>query len=224
VEGCWQGDDEVMEFRPGLYIGMPEDAYHDIPALSSHGIKNLRASPLDFWVRSWLNPEREEIAGDEDTIFKILGAAYDTRITEGRDKFLACYAPKIDAKDYPDALETVADLKAALKTRDLPVSGNKPELIERLILDDPTVQIWDVIKESYEDEHDGKIFLPEKSLRRIEISAAMIEKHPQLCKAFTGGVAQPVIMWEVPVTLGRSIDRHCSDESAARLFEAARHR
>lgn len=192
----------MSEFRPGIYFGMPEEEYHQIDALSSSGIKHLRASPLDYWVRSAMNPDKEEVSDGEDSFAKILGTAYHKRIVEGRDAFLRCYAPSFTEADCPkDTLKGNDAIRARLKALDLPASGNKPELIRRLLDAEPTAKIFDVYSDSYAERHDGKIFLPRVSLNRIEISAAMIEKHPQLSKAFAGGAPEVTIMWDAPMAL-----------------------
>ncbi len=184
----------VME--SGVYFGLDEETYHRAFALSASGIKSLRVTPLDFWARSVLNPRLEDVLEEEgDSEAKQIGRAYDTRIVSGAQAFRAAYAPSIHADDYPDALRTVDDLKEALTKAGLRIKGKKADLIEMLLGADPTAQIWDVIKESYEAEHDGKEFLPHKLLTKIEIAAAMIEKHPTLSKAFTGGAPQVSIFW-----------------------------
>ena len=54
-------------------------------------------------------------------------------------------------------------------------------------------------KDAYEQEHEGKTFLAQKLLDKIELAAAMIEKHPDLSKAFSGGMPEVVICWICPV-------------------------
>ena len=179
---------------PGIYFGLDEAIYHAAPALSNSGIKHLMISPMDFWARcQWLNPDFEY----EQTDFMALGTAYDIRITEGRKAFYERYAAALEADDYPDALRTIDDLRGALRELCQKAGGNKRELIDRLIDADAgmALVIWDVMLETHAEQHKGKILLPMDTIKRIEIAAAMIEKHPQLCKAFTGGYAQVSIFW-----------------------------
>jgi hypothetical protein len=183
----------MTELPPGIYFGLDEAAYHAAPALSNSGIKNLLTSPMDFWARcAWLNPAFET---EEKDCFN-LGKAYDTRITEGKDAFDAKYAGKIDPADYPDALVTADDLRGALADLGEKRGGNKAELIARIEeagLGDAV--IWDRLVENHEIENDSKTLLSADLIRKIEIAAAMIEKHPQLSKAFTGGYPQVSIFW-----------------------------
>lgn len=188
-------------FQEGIFFGMAEEAYHAIPALSSTGIKHIRISPLEFWAESrWLNPDFEdEDEQKEDSFARALGKAFHARILEGLEVFQTRYvAEPVCPKD---ALRTDDDLKEWLVKRGLPTTGKrKQERIDRILEADPTARIWDVIEESYRDENKGKVFLAQKYLNKIELSAAMIEKHPELCKAFRGGVAEVVICWICPDT------------------------
>lgn len=193
--------DTASTFQEGVWFGMPDEAYFAIPALSATGIKHLRISPLDFWARaSWLNPNYEDdTADDRDNEAKVIGKAYHARILEGRETFLTRFAPDLDPKDFPGVLRTVDDLKGWLEAKGLPKSGKtKAELIDRVLAADPTAKIWDVICEGYLQQHQGKSFLPPRLMDKIELAAAMIEKHPELSKAFSGGMPEVVICWRCP--------------------------
>lgn len=182
---------EIEGFKEGVVFGMAESDYLAVPALSNTGIRNLLVSPLDFWARSWMCPDREDERSDE----MILGRAYHARILEGRNAFLARYAPMLDKADFPDALVTVEDIKAALATFGAKVGGKKDELIDRLLGLDPTAQVWDRVVAEHEGVHEGKTLLYPKTMAKIEYSAAMIEKHPDLSRCFTGGYPEVAVFW-----------------------------
>lgn len=176
----------------GVYFGFDEEAYHAAPALSASGIKNLLVSPMDFWARaSWLNPDYES----EDSYAKSLGKAYDKRITEGKEAFYSVYAEALDPKAYPNALRTADEIKERLKLAELKTSGKKDDLVARLLEHDPSAEIWDTLISEHAEANAGKELLPRDQIHRIELAAAMIEKHPQLCKSFTGGYPQVSIFW-----------------------------
>ena len=183
---------------PGIYFGLPEAVYHAVPALSNSGIKWLMVSPMDFWARSHLNPDYEP---EEKDCFT-LGTAYDVRITEGKGAFYGRYAAALDPEDHPDALTTADDLRAALRDAGAKVGGNKPDLIARLIEVNPALaaNIWDVMLDDHLKHHEGKILLDQDTISKVEIAAAMVEHHPQLSKAFTGGYPQVSIFWTCPET------------------------
>lgn len=183
--------DTGIKHEPGIYFGMPEEEYHKIPALSASGIRLLTVSEMDFWARSWLNPDKK----DEPTDAMTIGKAFHARIVEGKDAFYERYALSFDASEYPDALKTADDIKDALRGLDLKLSGKKDELIERLREADPAIQILDDLRDDYEAKHGGKTFLNADLIRQIEVSAAMIEKHPDLSRCFTGGHPEVTIIW-----------------------------
>lgn len=182
----------IPSLDPGIYFGLPEDTYHALPYLSASGVKNLLVSPMDFWARSWMNPERE----DEDTEAKTLGRAYHKRILEGSAAFYASYAAKFSCDD-PNAIRTADQIKDALRALGEPVSfKTKDEGISRLLAADPLAVIYDDLKAAYEDEHDGKVFLGADMIHKIELSARMIECHPALKFYFRGGFPEVTVIWD----------------------------
>lgn len=185
-----------MNFTEGVFFNVLEAEYHSIPALSASGIKWLRMSPLDFWTRSPMNPDHAEVAASEESEFKELGNAYHTRICEGREAFDAKYVVALTVENCPDGtLVTAPQIQNALRLMRLKVGGNKPELIERLLAADPTAKIFEVMLHDYAHRHAGKTFLDADALKRIEVAAAMIEKHPHLSKAFSGGAPEVTVCW-----------------------------
>lgn len=179
----------------GIFFGMPDDMYHSIFACSASGIKKMSASSMDAWASSTLNPDNEE--GDGDSLAKMLGRAYHCRICEGREVFNGRYAVEADKTDFGDELiVTIEDIRKAIDDAGgKPKGTKKGDLIEQLLECDPTALVWDKIVEAHNAEHEGKTMLPAKLHRRIEIAAAMIEKDPQLGKAFTGGHAEVSVFW-----------------------------
>lgn len=191
-------------FRPGIFFGMPEEEYFAVPALSASGVKSLRMSPLDFWARArWLNPAYEDDNEEVDSFARVLGKAYHKRICEGAAAFATCYAPAFNPADHPDALESADDIKEVLRRfkeqgATVKLTGTKAELIDRLFELNPTAKVMDEKRKDYEGDHFGKAFLPQKFVDKIELAAAMIERDPQLSKAFTGGMAEVSIFWTCP--------------------------
>jgi hypothetical protein len=185
--------------EPGIYFGLPEDDYHAHPALSASGIKNLMVSPLDFWARSWMNPNPRE---ESDSFAMKLGTAFHKRILEGREAFYRLYGPSLDAADFPTALKTNDDLKAALEVVGIKATAKdkKPDLIRKLEEADPSAVIWESVLAAHEEKYAGRILLSSNIIASIETSAAMIEKHPQLCKCFTGGYPEVSVLWTAPET------------------------
>ena len=206
-------DDTPPFPEPGIYFNMPEADYHAVPALSNSGIKALASSPMLFWARSWLNPDKEE----EDKEHRILGNAYHCRILEGRQTFEKRFAVSLDRKDYPDALSTNDEIKAAIyEAGERPVSvvptggtkvsasgkespitraAKKEDWIEQLLKIDPAAQIWDEIVLDHAGDHAGKAMIGQDQWKRLEIAAYMIDRDPELTKAFSGGHPEVSLFW-----------------------------
>lgn len=186
---------------PGLYFGLSDDIYHSGFALSYSGMKDFRVSPYLWWAKSPLNPRLEAVRADEKASeAKTLGQAFDARIICGKDYFAARYAQQLTHSDHPDSLRTTDDLKGWLATEGLPRTGTKDALIERVLGHSPSTKIWDVILDAYQQEHTGKTFLDADWMEKIELAAAMIEKHPELSKALQGGAPQVSVIWNCEKT------------------------
>lgn len=179
--------------EPGVYFGLPDAQYHALPYLSSTAIKHLLISPMDYWARSHMNPWKEE--DEEESEAKTFGKAYHKRILEGPAAFNDAYAPKFECTD-PDVLRTQDDLKKALKDYAQPVSGNKPDQIARLLSVWPDAPIYDIMEQEYKALHAGKELLDPKTIRKIELAAAMIANHPALKFYFVGGFAEVSVVWD----------------------------
>lgn len=179
----------------GIYFGLKDDDYHAEPRLSASGIKNLLVSPMDFWARSWLNPNAKD--DDDEPEWAIKGRAYHARICEGKDAFYSRYVPEFTAP--ADCLRTAEDLKAECRAMELKLGGNKDELIERLLGAGCRKPILDVLADEYREANKGKSFLKPDWIYDIELAAACIEKHPTLSKCFTGGFPEVSILWTAEV-------------------------
>ena len=185
--------------QPGIYFGMPEEVYHSIHACSAHGLGRLQTSSMDYWANSVLNQEREE---EEEAKPKrkvtphILGRAYHCRICEGKAVYDQRYAKALDKADFPTACVTVKDIREAIdRAGGKPKGREKGPLIEQLVDLDPNALVWDLLEAEYEKVNAGKVLLPFKYYRRIEIAWAMIMGDPQLKDAFSGGHAEVSIFW-----------------------------
>lgn len=182
----------------GLHFGLPEEIYHAVPALSASGMKWLAVSTMDWWARSWMNEARDE--ADDDSDAKTLGSAYHERVLMGSVAFQARYAAKLIPEDHPDALRTADEIRERLKALALPRGGSKADLIARLVEAEPQAIVWDTLVAEHEAHHAGKTLLHPDSIARIELAAAVIEKHPDLGKAFSGGAPEVSCFWTDPET------------------------
>lgn len=188
--------------EPGIYFGMPETDYHAINAFSASLCKDMTVSPMYAWAKSPLNPDRE----DDDSVAKTLGRAYHVRICEGRAAYERCYAVELDKADYPDALVTVDEIKAAIaKCAVEPYrrvddhgtmrAAKKEDWIEQLSAVNPTAQVWERIAADHAAANAGRILIRAQDDKRIQVAARMIENDPELSKAFSGGFAEVSLFW-----------------------------
>lgn len=207
---------------PGIYFGMDEDHYHAIEALSGTGLKRLAISSMNYWAESGMNEAREII----ESPFLALGKAYHKRIVEGEAAYRAAYAIELDRKDYPDAIVTHDQIKAAIiEAGEVPLSSvptgqmkpspikadpnrmvpvtraaKKEDHIAQLMEIAPDAQVWDRMVAQHAEANDGRVMIAAKQHARIEIAAKMIEADPDLAKAFTGGYPEVAIFWYCPKT------------------------
>lgn len=181
----------------GIYFSLPEDQYHALPRLSASGIKTLLVSPLQFYMESWMNPEREE---SDDTAARKLGRAYHKLILEGDDAFDAGYAVAPEKSDFPDALDGAAALKEKCADLGLKKTGTIPELCERIAYADPAVELWPVIKAAAMEEAAGREVLTRSQWQEIQRMRYVLQHMPTVRSGFTGGYPEVSILWTDTMT------------------------
>lgn len=189
-----------VALQPGIHFGVPEEIYHAFPALSNGGIKELAASPMIFWQNCrWMNPDWEE---REEKDFFDLGHAYECRILEGEETFAERYTTKLDRRDYPDALVTGDDIKKKLNDEVgvKPKGASKAGWMEQLREWFPEAQLWEELVEKHKETNAGKVMIPAKAMKKIAITARIVELDPAHKAAVSGGYAQMTLIWHCPKT------------------------
>lgn len=167
--------------KEGIYFDLPEAEYHAAPGVSNSLLKDLYISPLQFWDKH-INPDLPE---DEETASQKFGKALHCRILEP-ERFEADYARKLVKDDYPDALDTMEELREYCKSNGISAARGKPETIER-ILEVAQPQIFDVIKAEFERENEGRIILTTNEWDDIQAAADVAEADPYVSSALDGG-------------------------------------
>lgn len=185
--------------QPGIHFGVPEEVYHAWPALSCSGIRKLAASPTLFYMLTpWLNARHEP---REEPEWANVGKAYHARILEGREAFNERFCIKLEKSAVPDLCTTVDEIKARIETHDVkPVGKKKEDFVAQLLELEPDAPIWEECQRRYAEENPGRCQLAYDVIERIEIAAAMIERHEELSKAFSGGHAEVSLFWYCPQT------------------------
>lgn len=185
--------------EPGIYFDLPFDTYVQQKCLNAGGLKNILISETDFWCRSWMNPLNDEI--DEETKAKTEGRAYHKRILEGKEEFYRLYAPDFEYTGDRPLLTTSEEIAGALAIRGLPTSfKKKQDGIDRLLSHDPNAPVFDAMQRAYRAQYGGeREWLPPRLVRHIELSAKMIEAHPELQTYFVGGYPEVTVIWDDPL-------------------------
>ncbi len=182
----------MKELKDGLYIGLQEEEYHALPALSKSGIDNIEVSPLHFWHNSRLNPNY--VQKDKTPAMK-LGTLRHKYLLE-RDDFFNCYAKALNPSDYPNALVGADDLKNFMREAGIKVlSGSKSELIKAIREAGHIVEIWDDLVASYGAANVGKEFVSLENMRILEESAEMVEDTPDAKELLQGGLPEVSFIW-----------------------------
>lgn len=202
---------------PGIHFGIPDEDYHALPALSSHGIRKIAASPMVFWAKTpWLSEiarkrEAERIARAEEKNHLTIGKAYHCRIMEGAEEFARRFAVELSPEECEDALEGTDQIKAAIVEAghkpfakvpdklpdgaDYQRSARKADWIAQLLDIDPDAKILDVMQERHREEHSGKAFIGREAYEQIEIAARMVESDPEIRHAFRDGFPEVTLIW-----------------------------
>lgn len=203
---------------PGIYFGMPFEQYRALPALGSHGIGDIMASPMLFYSRhEWLSEiARKQAAKPENpasAMTKLIGHAYHCRILEGREAYAAQYACELAPEDCKGAIESTDEIKAAIKALGSKPVGKVPDELpggtayERAAKKDDWIDQLEALDKAgqfkimarlvaaHRQANAGKQFLPFDAHEQIEIAAAMIEADPEARKAFRNGYPEVTLIW-----------------------------
>lgn len=157
--------------------GMPADQYFAEPGLSFSALEDLAVSPLRCWYHH-INPNRKK---EEPSRALIFGQALHAAVLEP-DQFEQRFYCDLDIQaEYPEALDTMADLRDWLKRRVLSAKGNtKADLIKQILSIDPSVQIVDVLESAHEEANRGKIRLNREAWFRIGDAAQALREEPKM--------------------------------------------
>lgn len=174
---------------PGIYFDMPAAEYHADESLSASGVKNLLVSPLTFWTRSNLNPNRK----DEQTPAMKFGSACDKLIVEGPEAFSEAYAVRPEMPD--DAIDGAEALRAKCAELGLKKGGSIAELCARILDADPDSKLWPVMQRKWRAGIGDAEEISADWYRDIVNRAQMVRNHPEVAKAFSGGYPQVSLFW-----------------------------
>lgn len=138
------------ELVEGIYLNMPNGLYHSLPAISSTKLKDF-SKGAPYYKRKHIDEKDKELTETQKNAF-LRGTLTHELVLEP-DNFYDRYFRELNKDDYPNALSTAEDIKAALADAGLKVSGKKDDLIARLLAHDPDAQIFDHMAEQNRLKH-----------------------------------------------------------------------
>lgn len=155
----------AIEHPHGL-VDMTNEKYHSGPGYSKSMLDAIApecdGSPLNFWDQ-YINPEREP--REYKHCFSVGDGTHKLVLEPGT--FELTYGVKFDKSAYPNALDTIADMKAELAKHNCMVSGSKPELAESLLEEAgyPRENIIHFLEQDHKKTLSGKIEISAKEYK-----------------------------------------------------------
>ena len=158
----------------GLIPDMSNADYHAAPGISKSKLDAIAISGLAYWD-AYVNPEREP--QEDKHCFAVGDGTHKLVLEPGT--FEQTYAVGFDKSAFPDALDTVADLKKELSARNMMVSGAKPELAERLVneTDFPASRIMMMLERHHNSTMAGRKPIPAKSYKDMLGMLKAVKNH-----------------------------------------------
>lgn len=138
----------------GIYLGIPNDVYHALPAISSSHIKKYAKSPAHYY-RQYINKIDRSRQSKAQVRTLSAGTLSHELILEP-DGFHNRYFRLLNPMEIGDCLVSLEQLKEACGKAKLPVSGTKTTLTERLLKHDPTIKIFDDLQKAHIITHVGQ--------------------------------------------------------------------
>ena len=172
----------------GVFFGLNSETYHQDASLSFSGIKDLLISPITFWARSGMNPNRTHSTSPAME----LGTAFHKRILEGQAAFQSAYAIP---PEKGEALDGVEELRNRCSELGLRKTGTLAEMAGRILEVDPDAILWPEIMRQFREEAEGKRVLRRDDAQKIESMALAIAGHPSAKNIFKAGFSEVSIFW-----------------------------
>jgi len=177
---------------PGIYIDMPESEYLADPSIGASSLKLCVGETQEWWWASQFNPNRPE---REETNATNFGTALHKMLLEGTQAYEATYGLAFDKSEHKAALDTIDQLKAHLKTLGLKVSGNKPDLIERIRTEDSEVEILAELEIAHNKALGTRDTINPDWDHTIRVIKRIAERDPEIAKIFDEGLPEVSVFW-----------------------------
>lgn len=126
------------ELVEGIYLNLPNDVYHSLPAMSSTCMKKFMDSPA-IYARHYLSDiNRKRTLAQKRTLD---AGTYGHELCLEPEGFYTRYFRDLVPADFPEALHSTAQIESALISAGLPASENKDDKIARLVRANPNVDV-----------------------------------------------------------------------------------
>lgn len=158
-------------------VEMTNEEYHSGPGVSKSMLDSIapeqQGTALKFWD-SYINPEREP--QEYKHCFAVGDGTHKLVLEPGT--FEKTYAVDFDKSAFPDALDTIADMKAELSKQNYTVSGTRRELAERLFneLEFPRSKLMWFLEQDHKSKMAGKLPIPAKDYKNMMGSLRAIHR------------------------------------------------
>ena len=181
--------------KPGVYTGIPSEAYHTAPGISSTQVKYLAKKTPTHWYAKYVSKEIEDKYSDSMS----LGTVFHALVLEP-ETVDELFRPALNPEDFPDALKGKQAIVNRLKEINqdiqekkdrLSVTGTIPELTKRLLSLDKEAVIWDrLIEEAAKDPREPIPLDMWDAARRMRDNTL---NHATAAQLLTGGIAESSI-------------------------------
>jgi len=186
------------ELVEGIYIGIPNELYHALPALSSSMLKTFAVSPAHYYRNYLSDIDRKRSVALQRTLDT--GTLSHELVLEPHG-FYDNYCCALDPLEHEDALKTLASLSDKCAELGLKKSGKKEDLIKRLLDHDEQLKkvIWDCIVNEYEKINQGKIVVDHIVWADAIRSAETTLANPLAKNLFSKGLPELTVISYCPI-------------------------
>lgn len=166
---------------------LTNEQYHkEVPAISGSGLHTIYK----------FSPAHYKYAESEESPALAFGTAAHAMLLEP-EAFNATYVRGFDASVYPDSLSGVKDMQSWLKERGQKVSGNKSDLIDRILAVEPLTHIADVLEQRYNQWNAGKEPIKPELYDKIQSMRKTIFADEKCAAMLQGGHAELSVVGEL---------------------------
>jgi len=180
--------------QPGLYFGLPFDAYLADPALGSSDLGTILQSPADYWWHSAMNPNRPD---DEETPSLLFGRALHALVLEGRKGFGTKFVCEPDKRDYPNALMTVAHLETFLAEKGVTLKGRPKKEDLEAAARPHGAELWSDLMRQFALDAQDRTVLKSRMHADVIMAGSQIAQNEELREAFRNGRPEVSVFWDM---------------------------